>query len=82
MDKTSQIRETDNRQESGAAKILDHGYVALLHADGRVIFKSQQITEDELHKRQNQSESSGWVVFSNPFEKWGYRYSPHIRSPM
>ena len=52
----------DLGERISAAKILDHGYVALLHADGRVIFKPQQITEDELHKRQNPSESSGWVV--------------------
>ena len=32
------------------AKILDHGFVALLHADGRIIFKPQQVTDDEIRQ--------------------------------
>jgi methyl-accepting chemotaxis protein len=54
------------------AKILDHGFVALLHADGKVIFKPQQLTDDEIHKRMDGSESANWKVISEPFEKWGY----------
>jgi methyl-accepting chemotaxis protein len=54
------------------AKILDHGFVALLHADGKVIFKPQQLTDDELRKRLDRSEAAEWKVLSKPFEKWGY----------
>jgi hypothetical protein len=54
------------------AKILDHGFVALLHADGRVIFKPQQVREDEIGKRLERSEAAKWTVVSKPFEKWGY----------
>ena len=54
------------------AKILDHGFVALLHADGKVIFKPQNVTDDELRKRLNRSDPAKWTVLSKPFEKWGY----------
>jgi len=54
------------------AKILDHGYVALLHADGRVIFKPQEVTEDEIHQLLDSSGSAKWAVLTKPFDKWGY----------
>jgi len=55
------------------AKILGHGFVALLHANGQVIFKPQEITDDEIHKRLDPSEAADWIVHSKPFEKWGYQ---------
>ncbi len=54
------------------AKILDHGFVALLHADGRVIFKPQELTEDVLRTLVDRSSAAEWTVHSKPFEKWGY----------
>jgi len=53
-------------------KILDHGYVALLHANGKVIFKPLQVTEDEISQRLSRAEEAKWTVLSKPFEKWGY----------
>jgi methyl-accepting chemotaxis protein len=53
-------------------KILDHGYVALLHANGKVIFKPEHVTEEELHRRLDRSEPEEWTVLSKPFAKWGY----------
>jgi len=55
-----------------ATKILDHGFVALLHADGKVIFKPPQVTDDEIHKRLSQSGAPEWTVLSKPFPQWGY----------
>jgi methyl-accepting chemotaxis protein len=54
------------------AKILDHGYVALLHADGKVIFKPPEVTDEELHQRLDRSGSAKWTVLAKPFDKWGY----------
>ena len=54
------------------AKILDHGFVALLHAEGKVIFKPQQLSDDEIRKRVDGSEAAKWNLLSKPFEKWGY----------
>jgi methyl-accepting chemotaxis protein len=56
----------------GTTKILDHGFVALLRADGRVIAKPQDVTEDEVRKRLEHSETAEWTVISKPFDKWGY----------
>lgn len=53
-------------------KIMDHGFVALLHANGKVIFKPQEVTDDELAKRLDRSEAGEWTVVSKPFDKWGY----------
>ena len=55
-----------------ATKILNHGFVALLHSDKRVIFKPQQVTEDEIHQRLEHTDPAEWTVLSKPFEKWGY----------
>lgn len=55
-----------------ATKILAHGFVALLRSDQRVVFKSQQVTDDEISKRLQDSKSAEWTVLSKPFDKWGY----------
>ena len=62
----------DLGERIGTTKILDHGFVALLHADGRVIAKPQQVTEDEIHQRLGHSEATEWTVLFKPFDKWGY----------
>ena len=62
----------DLGERIGAAKILDHGFVALLHADGKVIFKPQPLTEEEIRKRLDHSTAAEWNVFSKPFDPWGY----------
>lgn len=53
-------------------RILDHGYIALLHADGKVLFKPGHISEGELAKRLDSAEASRWTVLLKPFDKWGY----------
>jgi methyl-accepting chemotaxis protein len=53
-------------------RILDSGYVALLQANGKVMFKSDQVKEEEIHRRLEQSSGAGWTVISKPFDKWGY----------
>ena len=62
----------DLGQRISNAKILDHGFVALLHANGKVIFRPQQVTDEEISKRLDGSEVAQWTVLSKPFEKWGY----------
>jgi methyl-accepting chemotaxis protein len=52
--------------------ILQSGYIALLHSDGRVIFKPDHVTENEIRKRMERSEAEAWTVLSKPFDKWGY----------
>lgn len=62
----------DPGKQITSAKILDRGFLALLHADGKVIFKPPQVTDDEIRGRLDRSEASEWTVLSKPFEKWGY----------
>ena len=62
----------DLGQRISATKILDHGFVALLHADGKVIFKPQQVTEEDIRKRLDRSAAADWTVLTKPFDKWGY----------
>ncbi|MGA2356145.1 MAG: Cache 3/Cache 2 fusion domain-containing protein [Terriglobales bacterium] len=62
----------DLGERIATTKILDHGFVALLHADGKVIFKSQQVTEDEIHQRLDHSQAAQWITLSRPFDKWRY----------
>ena len=56
----------------GSAKILSHGFIALLHADGRPIFKPESVTDTDLSARLAESKSSEWVVVKRPFEQWDY----------
>jgi methyl-accepting chemotaxis protein len=62
----------DLGERIGMAKILEHGFVALLHADGKVLFKPQEVTDEEIRKRLDHSDAANWTVYSKPFEKWGY----------
>ncbi|MGD0906330.1 MAG: Cache 3/Cache 2 fusion domain-containing protein, partial [Candidatus Acidiferrales bacterium] len=62
----------DLGEQISNVKILDHGFVALLYANGKVIFKPPHLTDDEIHRRLDRSEASEWTVLAKPFEKWGY----------
>lgn len=52
-------------------KILDHGFTALMHNDGRLIFKPQSVSEDEM-KKLYEGKSEQWVVLKRQFDRWGY----------
>ncbi len=54
------------------AKILDSGYLALLHANGKVIFKPDHVSAEEIGQRLDHAEATQWTVLSKPFDKWGY----------
>ncbi|MGB9335545.1 MAG: methyl-accepting chemotaxis protein [Candidatus Acidiferrales bacterium] len=56
----------------GEAKILDHGYVALLKNNGKIVFKPASVTDEEIAGRKEHGSSADWTVLSVPFEKWGY----------
>jgi methyl-accepting chemotaxis protein len=55
-----------------ATKILDSGFVALLHSDGSAIFKPEQVTEEEIRKRLDRSDAAEWTVLTKSFDRWGY----------
>ena len=51
-------------------KILNHGFVALLRPDGKVLFKPESVSEERVQKI---AQAGGdWNVMTKPFEKWGY----------
>jgi methyl-accepting chemotaxis protein len=54
------------------AKILERGFIALVHANGKVIFKPDQVREEDVQTRLKTGTGAGWTVISRPFEKWGY----------
>jgi methyl-accepting chemotaxis protein len=62
----------DLGERISTTKILDHGFVALLHADGKVIFKPQDVTEDDIRRRLDRADAKAWTVLTKPFDKWGY----------
>ncbi len=55
-----------------AATILQNGFVAVVNDKGRVIFKPERVTDDEMHARLAHSEEKQWTVLSKPFDRWGY----------
>jgi methyl-accepting chemotaxis protein len=55
-----------------SAKILDNGFVALLKPNGEVIFKSDQVHNEDVQRRLDVGSGGGWTLISKPFEKWGY----------
>jgi len=59
------------KQISGT-RILDNGYVALLKADGNVIFKPESVQPEDIQSRARQSSNKAWTVITQPFEPWGY----------
>lgn len=62
----------DLGERIAGTKILDKGFVALLHRDGRVIFKPQTVSDEQIRELGDQAKRAGWTVASKPFEKWGY----------
>jgi methyl-accepting chemotaxis protein len=52
-----------------SAKILRNGFIALLHSDGRPIFKPESISDADLNARLADSK---WVAVKQPFERWDY----------
>jgi len=53
--------------------VLENGFLALLQADGKVIFKPDRVQESDLRARIEQGSGAGWTVMSKPFDPWGYR---------
>ena len=53
-------------------QILGSGYVALLKANGQVIFKPERVQAEEIRSRMDHADAAHWTVISKPFEKWGY----------
>ena len=53
-------------------KILEHGFVALLDAKGKVLFKPENISEEQIKQLQEPGGNSGWTVASKPFNEWKF----------
>lgn len=53
-----------------SAKILNNGFIALLHADGRPIFKPESVTDADLNARLAETKNSQWVTLKRPFDRW------------
>jgi methyl-accepting chemotaxis protein len=54
------------------AKVLENGYVVLLDRKGKVIFKPERVTEEEVQQRLKTASGQGWTVTSKEFAPWGY----------
>lgn len=52
------------------ARILEHGFVALLKPTGSVIFHGKQISSDAVETIRRKPE--GWVVHEESYPAWGY----------
>jgi methyl-accepting chemotaxis protein len=57
-------------KQISSATILSNGYVALLKRDGTVVFKSPRVKDEDIRRRIEHPNTDGWVVTSQPFEKW------------
>ncbi|HEX3073469.1 MAG TPA: Cache 3/Cache 2 fusion domain-containing protein, partial [Ignavibacteriales bacterium] len=58
------------------SKILQNGYIAILDHNGKVLFKSQKISEEEVlnHiKLMNGSAGEEWVINSQNFDPWNFK---------
>jgi len=53
------------------AKILDHGFVALLKPSGVVMFRGQHVSAQELDRIR--ANPHGWVTHEDVLPAWGYR---------
>ncbi|HEX2973457.1 MAG TPA: Cache 3/Cache 2 fusion domain-containing protein, partial [Tepidisphaeraceae bacterium] len=53
------------------ARILDHGYVAVVDAK-RVVFKSSVATEDLVRSQLSESNAAGWSRVRKSFDPWQY----------
>ncbi len=63
---------TELGKQLSNTKILNNGYVALMKADGAVIFKPDRVATQDIQARAANPGSKGWVVTSQPFQSWGY----------
>ncbi|HKK71709.1 MAG TPA: Cache 3/Cache 2 fusion domain-containing protein [Candidatus Krumholzibacteria bacterium] len=62
-------------QELGTAiaamKLLDHGFVSLVDADGEVVFASDS-APDDVGAIVTRESADGWHLFARTFDAWGY----------
>jgi methyl-accepting chemotaxis protein len=54
------------------AKILEHGYLALVDANRHVVFRSSQAKDDLIQEHLSQSEPHGWRRTVQLFTPWHY----------
>ncbi len=53
------------------ARILDHGFTALLKPSGAVVYHSKQISDEDFERvRQHQD---GWLMHEETYAPWGYK---------
>lgn len=52
------------------ARILEHGFVALLKPNGAVVFHGGQLSPDQISALRQ--DASGWTVTEDRFDAWGY----------
>ena len=52
------------------ARILDHGFVALLKPTGAVVFHGGRISEEKLDELRKHGD--GWTIHEEPYPAWGY----------
>lgn len=61
------------RNQIEKTSILDHGFLALLRGDGSIIFKPQQVSEDQIRNHVEHHNDSSWAVFSSSYDPWQYQ---------
>ena len=61
----------DLGKQISAARILEHGHLALLRSDGTVVFKPEAVTVAEVKERLEHG--TGWTVVRRPFAGWRYQ---------
>ncbi len=52
-------------------RVLDHGFLALMKADGRVVFHGNDVSDAQM-QAVAQGRASGWVVERQIYPRWGY----------
>jgi methyl-accepting chemotaxis protein len=53
-------------------KILEHGYVAVVDAKGKVRFHSSSIDDASVSKHMNGESAEKWRITKRTFDNWGY----------
>ncbi len=54
------------------AKVLEHGLIAVVRANGEVLCKSEGVPDDEVLRRMHETDRSQWMVVTRRFEPWRY----------
>jgi methyl-accepting chemotaxis protein len=56
------------------SQVLEHGFVALVDGKGKLVFKSENISADELQRvlAANEQGDKSWDVVKDLFPAWGY----------